>query len=81
MRPVTRRNFLAMSASAVGARGQEKPTPNVLLILADDLGYSDLSCYGGEIATPNLDRLAFQRRTLHAVLHDRPAAVRRGRAS
>src|SRR5678816_4175949 len=58
MRPVTRREFLAMSASAVGARGQEKPTPNVLLILADDLGYSDLSCYGGEIATPNLDRLA-----------------------
>ncbi|MEX0977649.1 MAG: sulfatase-like hydrolase/transferase, partial [Pirellulales bacterium] len=32
--------------------------PNVLFILADDLGYSDLGCYGGEIATPNLDRLA-----------------------
>lgn len=34
------------------------PPPNVLFILADDLGYSDLGCYGGEIATPNLDRLA-----------------------
>jgi len=32
--------------------------PNVVVVLADDLGFSDLGCYGSEIATPNLDRLA-----------------------
>ena len=34
--------------------------PNILLILADDMGYSDLGCYGGEIETPNIDNLAEQ---------------------
>jgi arylsulfatase A-like enzyme len=33
-------------------------TPNFLILLADDMGFSDAGCYGGEIATPNLDRLA-----------------------
>ena len=32
--------------------------PDVVLILADDLGYSDLSCFGGEIRTPHLESLA-----------------------
>lgn len=34
------------------------PRPNVVLVLADDLGFSDIGCFGGEIRTPNLDRLA-----------------------
>jgi arylsulfatase len=34
------------------------PRPNIVLILADDMGYSDLGCFGSEISTPNLDRLA-----------------------
>jgi arylsulfatase len=36
----------------------EPRRPNVIVIMADDMGYSDLGCYGSEIATPNLDALA-----------------------
>src|SRR5215475_14115844 len=36
----------------------EPARPNVLLIVADDMGFSDAGCYGGEIATPNLGALA-----------------------
>ena len=32
--------------------------PNILLIVADDLGFSDVGCFGGEIETPNIDKLA-----------------------
>lgn len=37
---------------------QQARKPNIVLILNDDMGYSDIGCYGGEIETPNLDRLA-----------------------
>ncbi len=45
--------MLSAMASAAEAR-----QPNVVVFLADDLGYSDLGCYGGDIQTPNLDALA-----------------------
>ncbi|MGQ9506124.1 MAG: arylsulfatase [Thermogutta sp.] len=38
--------------------GDEAVRPNIIIILSDDMGFSDLGCYGGEIATPNLDHLA-----------------------
>ncbi len=46
------------SPEGLAARPSMPRQPNVLLILADDLGFSDLGCYGGEIDTPSLDRLA-----------------------
>ena len=54
---MNRREFLALSASA-GLAVQQQRRPNILLIVADDLGYSDLGCFGGEIDTPILNPLA-----------------------
>lgn len=43
--------------AAPNAPGQQAKRPNILFIMADDLGYSDIGAYGGEIETPNLDAL------------------------
>ena len=51
------RILLALILALTFARAAERP-PNVLFIMADDLGFSDLGCYGSEISTPNLDGLA-----------------------
>ncbi len=42
--------------SAQAPKASDKP--NIIVIMADDMGYSDIGCYGGEIRTPNLDKLA-----------------------
>jgi arylsulfatase A-like enzyme len=50
---------LGLSADVTGLENRsEKKAPNIIYILADDMGYSDLGCYGGEIETPAIDRLA-----------------------
>lgn len=49
--------FAAMLSCDVSAE-DESPQPNIIVILADDLGYSDLGCYGGEIDTPHINALA-----------------------
>ena len=56
-----RRDFLRVAAGAAGAsvmRAARARKPNLLVILADDMGFSDARCYGGDVDTPNLDRLA-----------------------
>lgn len=53
---------LGMSGAAGSALAEARPKannrPNIVVIMADDMGYSDIGCYGSEIATPNLDGLA-----------------------
>jgi arylsulfatase A-like enzyme len=55
---LSRRSFLAGVAGSAAVVAQNGRRPNIIVIMADDMGFSDIGCYGSEIATPNLDRLA-----------------------
>jgi arylsulfatase len=50
--------FVCIAVFCLMACQNKSPRPNIVLIMLDDVGISDIGCYGGEIATPNIDRLA-----------------------
>ncbi|TWT58082.1 Arylsulfatase [Thalassoglobus neptunius] len=55
MKPI---NIVALTILFSGPAFAEDRRPNIVLIMADDMGFSDIGCYGGEIQTPNIDSLA-----------------------
>ena len=67
MASLDRRDFLRVTGAGSlallgGMHGRayaaEGKRPNIIIIMSDDMGYSDIGCYGSEIETPNLDALA-----------------------
>ena len=53
--------LFVVSSAYCWAESQAKDNPdrpNIIVVMADDMGFSDLGCYGGEIRTPTIDRLA-----------------------
>ncbi|MDR1864549.1 MAG: arylsulfatase [Bacteroidales bacterium] len=51
-------SLATLVASGLSVCAQQHKSPNIILIMTDDMGYSDIGCYGGEIPTPNIDYLA-----------------------
>ena len=60
--------FDSFATSANDQPMSNEARPNVVLMMVDDMGFSDLGCYGGEIETPNIDRLAKRGVSFQSVL-------------
>jgi len=79
---IARRRFLSLAAGApaVMAQSAKRRPPNVVMLFADDMGYSDLGCYGNPvIRTPNLDAMAAQGMRMTSFYAAASVVRRRGR--
>ena len=56
--PVFRHILAGLLAVFLGLDVSAAKRPNIIIIMSDDMGYSDIGCYGGEVNTPNIDALA-----------------------
>src|SRR3954466_2131399 len=56
MKKIALLGYVLLTAFPLFAASNKRP--NIMIILSDDMGFSDIGCYGSEITTPNLDRLA-----------------------
>jgi len=52
------KNTILFGLISISVFGQSSKKPNIIIIMTDDMGWSDIGCYGGEIPTPNIDKLA-----------------------
>ena len=55
---LTRRSLPVLLGLALASTAFASKRPNIIIAMADDMGWSDIGCYGGEINTPNLNKLA-----------------------